>query len=227
MKLLPFLEEVKCKNQLYSWVFLYIVVVVWPQVSFRIRRDRVSVNPVLQVSIASTSQKVLWGSALLWSVLKAFTAPVRLSLETQFHVPKAHTVILLASFQQVIYSVLYCNNWASEHDLNAFFCLYLVYWVCFLYKCRAVPGVPYGTFLRFRWTLWALGALCPWIPLFCAGHSSQPHWQQHWHFVSTGGILPSGNKSRCSLEQCYFSIIYTILYDLLIFLICIFSLFNF
>lgn len=28
MKLLPFLEEVKCKNQLYSWVFLCIVVVV-------------------------------------------------------------------------------------------------------------------------------------------------------------------------------------------------------
>ncbi len=42
------------QNRFYSWVSLCIVVVVWSQVSFRIRRDRVSVNPVLQVSIAST-----------------------------------------------------------------------------------------------------------------------------------------------------------------------------
>jgi len=63
----------------------------------------------------------------------------------------------------------------------------------FLYNFRTMPGVPYGIFLRFRWSLQALWALCPWIPLFCASNSSQPHWQQHWHYVSTWGILPSGN----------------------------------
>lgn len=79
----------------------------------------------------------------------------------------------------------------TNHDIQIWDWL----WHLSVFLVRWMHGLSSGLFLWCKCTCPALWALCPWIPLLFACHTSQPHWQQHRSSLSTRGILSAGSQN--------------------------------